>query len=186
VKKRGSVTLITLIFFFFAASALLRPTPAYAAPPNSTVAAATPIQYLVVIFEENNSFDHYFGTYPNATNPPGEPPFVAAPGTPTVNRLTEALLTNNPSLLNGANGAGAVNPFRLDRSQASTCDNNNHYKNEQQAYDAGLLDLFPLHTGATTSCPPEVVAPPGGERWRWATTTGIRLRPCGTTHSSTR
>jgi phospholipase C len=25
----------------------------------------TPIKYVVVIFQENNSFDHYFGTYPN-------------------------------------------------------------------------------------------------------------------------
>ena len=25
---------------------------------------ATPIKHLVVIFDENNSFDHYFGTYP--------------------------------------------------------------------------------------------------------------------------
>ena len=27
---------------------------------------ATPIQHLVIIFQENVSFDHYFGTYPNA------------------------------------------------------------------------------------------------------------------------
>jgi phospholipase C len=34
-------------------------------------ATATPIQHLVVIFQENASFDHYFGTYPNALNPKG-------------------------------------------------------------------------------------------------------------------
>ena len=38
---------------------------------NPTVAAAqsgttTPIKHLVVIFQENISFDHYFGTYPKA------------------------------------------------------------------------------------------------------------------------
>ena len=32
-------------------------------------ATATPIKHLVVIFQENVSFDHYFGTYPHATNP---------------------------------------------------------------------------------------------------------------------
>ena len=32
----------------------------------------TPIKHVVVIFDENNSFDHYFGTYPNALNLPGE------------------------------------------------------------------------------------------------------------------
>src|ERR1700756_3566947 len=29
----------------------------------------TPIKHLVVVFNENRSFDHYFGTYPNAINP---------------------------------------------------------------------------------------------------------------------
>ena len=38
-------------------------------------ATATPIKHLVVIFQENISFDHYFGTYPHATNPAGEPQF---------------------------------------------------------------------------------------------------------------
>ncbi|HEY0725657.1 MAG TPA: alkaline phosphatase family protein, partial [Pyrinomonadaceae bacterium] len=51
----------------------------------------TPIKHLVVIFQENVSFDHYFGTYPYATNPAGEPSFVAAPNTPSVNGLTPAL-----------------------------------------------------------------------------------------------
>src|SRR6516165_10219423 len=82
--------------------------------------SSTPIKHLVVIFDENVSFDHYFATYPNALNPAGEPAFHARRGTPTVNGLSAALLTNNPNALNPANGAGATNPFRLDRSQAAT------------------------------------------------------------------
>ncbi len=39
----------------------------------SAPATTTPINHVVVIFQENVSFDHYFGTYPNATNPQGEP-----------------------------------------------------------------------------------------------------------------
>src|SRR5437868_1544861 len=102
----------------------------------------TPIQHLVVIFQENVSFDHYFGTYPTALNPKGEPKFKAASKTPTVNGLTNALLNNNPNL-NPANGVGSSNPFRLDRSQAVTPDQNHDYTAEQQAFDAGLMDLFP-------------------------------------------
>ena len=30
-----------------------------------------PIKHLVVIFDENVSFDHYFGTYPKAANTDG-------------------------------------------------------------------------------------------------------------------
>src|SRR5262249_11717241 len=96
---------------------------------------------------------HYFGTYPNATNPAGEPPFHARPGTPTVNGYTNGLLSNNPNL-NPANGDGATNPFRLDRSQAVTADQDHDYTDEQLAFDKGLLDLFPLYVG-TAGPPPE-------------------------------
>jgi phospholipase C len=110
-----------------------------------------------VIFQENVSFDHYFGTYPHASNPPGEPHFHARPGTPTVNGLKGGLLTSNPNLLNPANGTDASNPFRLDRSQATTNDQNHAYGPEQSAYDFGLMDLFPKMVG-TAGPPPN--APP--------------------------
>lgn len=108
---------------------------------------ATPIKHLVIIYGENVSFDHYFATYPNATNPSGEPRFTAKSGTKTPNGLSGTLLTNNPNYTNTANGAGAANPFRLDRSQAATADQNHAYTAEEEAYDAGKMDLFPLYTG---------------------------------------
>src|SRR6202453_1842295 len=119
-------------------------------------ATATPIKHLVVIFQENVSFDHYFGTYPHATNPSGEPRFEALPGTPTVNGLTGSLLTNNPNATNKVNGTGASNPFRLDRSQAFTNDQDHDYTPEQLAFDHGLMDAFPASVG--TAGPP----PAGG------------------------
>ncbi|MGH8274051.1 MAG: phospholipase C, partial [Gammaproteobacteria bacterium] len=76
---------------------------------------------------------HYFGTYPHAKNPPGEPRFTAASGTPSVNGLTPALLHHNPNL---------ANPFRLARSQALTCDQTHAYTAEQRAYNAGMLNRF--------------------------------------------
>ena len=72
---------------------------------------ATPIKHLVVIFDENVSFDHYFATYPKAANPPGEPRFTAAPHTPRVNNLVAAhLLTRTPNFPNKANAPGAAEP----------------------------------------------------------------------------
>ncbi|MDT4971444.1 MAG: phospholipase [Pseudonocardiales bacterium] len=103
---------------------------------------ATPIQHLVVIFPENVSFDHYFGTYPVAANPSGQPAFHAATGTPHVDGLTTALLTNNP---NGAN------PRRLDRSEPFTCDNGHSYTAEQTAFNHGLMDKFISSTGPTAA-----------------------------------
>jgi phospholipase C len=133
-----------------AAVALCLCIPALASEPHRSAdryRTATPIKHLVVIFDENVSFDHYFATYPVARNPPGEPPFAAVAATPQVNNLATAhLLTNNPNL-NPKNGAGATNPFRLDRSQANTADQDHGYTAEQEAYDGGAADLFPLHTG---------------------------------------
>jgi phospholipase C len=118
-------------------------------PPAEWLPTATPIKHVVVIFDENISFDHYFATYPQAANPPGEPPFYPAPFTPRVNNLLTAnLLTDNPNL-NPANGSAASNPFRLDRTQASTTDQDHSYTPEQLAYDAGKADLFPLNTGSS-------------------------------------
>ena len=72
-----------------------------AVDPNS-LKTKTPIKHLVVVFNENRSFDHYFGTYPNAMNPEGEPIFEPAKNTPRdINNLTRAarrLLDNNPNL----------------------------------------------------------------------------------------
>jgi phospholipase C len=116
----------------------------------ASIATTTPIQHVVVIFNENISFDHYFGIYPKATNPPGQPRFVAMPNTPTVNGFSPGLLTNNPNL-NSANGAGASNPFRLNRTQALTADQNHNYGPEQSSFDRGLMDLFPLNTGTAGS-----------------------------------
>src|SRR5262249_15514281 len=100
---------------------------------------ATPIKHLVVIFQENVSFDHYFGTYPDAANTSGQP-FTALPGTPQVNGLLSpapgggTLLTNNP---NGAN------PGRYDPANVNdllTCDQNHDYTSEQQAFNGGKMD----------------------------------------------
>jgi phospholipase C len=118
--------------------------------PANAAKTATPIKHLVVIFNENVSFDHYFATYPSASNPPGEPRFVGVHGTPRVDSLASAnLLTKNPNT-NPENGADAALPFRLDRTQANTADQNHAYTAEQQAYNGGKADLFPKYTGKGT------------------------------------
>ena len=119
-----------------AASGALGLTSAPAGAVPSTT--STPIKHVVVIFQENVSFDHYFGTYPDATNSAGEPAFHAAPHTPSVNGLSGALLTENPN---------PFNPFRLDRSEPIICDQDHDYTAEQQAFDGGLMDTFPQFTG---------------------------------------
>jgi phospholipase C len=96
------------------------------------VSASTPIKHLVVIFDENISFDHYFGTYPKAANTDGTK-FHAASNTPRINGLTPSLLKNNPN---------QYNPSRLSPAQALTCDQNHGYGAEQKAYNGGKADKF--------------------------------------------
>ena len=120
----------------------------------------TPIKHLVVIFQENVSFDHYFGTYPNAANTSGQP-FHAAKGTPKVNNLLDTpgaggtgnLLTNNP---NKDAGGNQVNPRRYDPANINdvlTCDQNHDYGPEQMAFNGGQMDKFvtTVGTGSGTS-----------------------------------
>ena len=111
------------------------PSPVATARPSADHSSQTqtPISHLVVIFQENVSFDHYFATYPTAANPAGEPAFTAAQGTPAVNGLSGALLTSNPN---------ATQPFRLGRSQVQTCDQDHGYADEQAAFDGGRMDKF--------------------------------------------
>jgi phospholipase C len=88
-----------------------------------------------VIYDENISFDHYFGTYPgvNGLNTP-------APGGGT-------LLTNNP---NGANPR-LLNPNNI--TDLLTCDQNHNYTDEQTAFDNGAMDKFisTLGNGGTSA-----------------------------------
>jgi phospholipase C len=143
------------------------------------IRTATPIKHLVVIFQENVSFDHYFGTYPNALNLPGETPFVAKNSTPVVNSLKTPLdvnnkfaplagvdlINNNPNNNSSApgngkqNGSAASNPFRLAPSQALTNDQGHNESPEESAYDNGKMDGFPAWTGSSAP-PPSGLANP--------------------------
>ena len=134
-------------------------TPPVVITPTTASAA---IKHVVVIFGENISFDHYFGTYPNAANTPGDPVFTAAAGTPIPNNYVSnpSLLTQNPNLasngtVNSGNGSviGSIpsNPFRLTRAQAWTASQDHNYPDEQKAFDGGKMDLFPLYVGTANS-----------------------------------
>ena len=116
-----------------------------------TVATATPIHHLVVIFDENVSFDHYFGTYPHAANTDGQP-FSARPGTPSVDGLTPELLTHNPN---------KAQPMRLGGpGQLVTCSQDHEYTPEQLAFHGGAMDQFVEHTDVS-DCQPPVYKVPG-------------------------
>jgi phospholipase C len=69
----------------------------------------TPIKHVVVIFGENVSFDHYFGTYPNAANTDGQK-FAPASGTPAVDGLPPATASSLPTSLRHSTNRLTSNP----------------------------------------------------------------------------
>ena len=120
----------------------------------------TPIKHVVVIFQENVSFDHYFGTYPQAANTDGQK-FTAAKDTPAVAGLAPATAASLPASLQHSTNLltanpNQSNPQRLDSSANGltakgqgqlTCDQDHNYSDEQKAFDGGKMDLFVQSVG---------------------------------------
>jgi phospholipase C len=123
-----------------------------------TPGTATPIKHLVVIFDENISFDHYFGTYPFAANTDGST-FHARPGTPTVNGLYAKITPSGPVGPLLSSNPNLNNPVRLTHAQALTCDQDHDYTAEQQAFNGGKMDKFVQFTNNSSCSPPNYSAP---------------------------
>ncbi len=139
VVQRFAVLAVPVAVLGLVAACAHRP-----ADPAAEPATATPIRHLVVVYQENVSFDHYFGTYPRAAGVDGQP-FTAKADTPTMDGLTPELLTHNPN---------AVQPMRLGGpGQQVTCDQDHAYQAEQEAFNGGAMDRFVEHTEGE-SCPP--------------------------------
>src|ERR1700761_2479129 len=144
---------------------VLGTTPAYASSHEDQT--ATPIKHLVVIFQENVSFDHYFGTYPNAANTDGQN-FQAASGTPAVDGLLPATSSSLPADMQHSSNLITSNPNedlpqRLDSSATGlsgdtggqlTCDQDHDYSDEQQAFDGGKMDHFVQSVGTASGTSP--------------------------------
>ena len=154
------LTLAVILLILLDKSPLLSVVSATAAvtTTNATTSitnppTATPIKHLVVIYQENVAFDHYFATYPKAANPDPRFSFHASPNTPSINGLTTAgLLTNNTNL---------ANPFLLDRSQAALialCNPDHDYTALQKSFNGGLMDKFVENSGLRSqkNCDPKL------------------------------
>jgi phospholipase C len=112
---------------------------------------ASPIKHVVVLFDENVSYDHYFGTYPSAKNTDGTK-FYAVSSTPANdNLITSGNLTSNPN---------SYDPTRLSPDEAMTCDQNHAYGPEQKAANNGAMDAFPENV-SVDQCTGNLFGAPG-------------------------
>ena len=145
----------------------------------------TPIRHLVVIFQENVSFDHYFGTYPSAANTGGQPFAARAAHAGGGRADARHSLTSNPN---------SSQPARLDSSPTGlagsaggqlTCDQDHNYSDEQQAFDGGKMDQFVQSVGTARRHVAVRHSVQPVDR-SWTTTTATPSPRSGTTRSTTR
>ena len=120
--------------------------------PANAAKTATPIKHLVVIFNENVSFDHYFATYPSASQSAG--------------RAALRRLPRNAAGEQSGVGESADRITRIhqhgERRRCRRCRSGWTARRptpptrttptppEQQAYNGGKADLFPKYTGKGT------------------------------------
>jgi phospholipase C len=139
--RRGGATAAVAVTAAALITASQVGTSSASVTPNRSNLTSTPIKHVVVLFDENVSFDHYFATYPKAANTDGTPFHAQAPA-PKVNNLKAAkLLKKNPNL---------YPPSRLGPAQALTCDQNHNYGPEQKAEDGGANDQFVQNVSVDT------------------------------------
>jgi phospholipase C len=109
----------------------------------------SPIKHTIILYQENISFDHYFGTYGHGSN-----------GIPA---------GSTQSYTNGTATWGPYAPAQLlGTTQSRTCDVDHNYSNMIKMVDHGAMDQFlqfgndkTVGTPATT-CPKfETLTPPG-------------------------
>ncbi len=110
----------------------------------------TPIKHLVVIFQENVSFDHYFATYPVAANVAGETLQGTGVAAPDLHRVAPHARRRSTR----SAGAGLTRPGQPQQRPAVPADPGagGHVRpgpqlpGEQKAYNGGLMDKFVENT----------------------------------------
>ncbi|MCZ8513766.1 stalk domain-containing protein [Paenibacillus filicis] len=108
---------------------LLFPYASARAADSPSPATASPVKHLVVIFQENRSFDNYFGTYPNA------PGFRPLPGTPAAEGIPQGSYNLDE---NGKQ----VAPFLFSNEELQTADVNHNFDDMAKAVNGGKMDGF--------------------------------------------
>src|ERR1700736_3870984 len=107
-----------IVLAMVAAMVLATATSAGAESPDKT---RSPIKHTIILYQENISFDHYFGTYGHGSN-----------GIPAGATLTYT---------NGAQSWGPYAPTQLSgTTQSRTCDVDHNYSNMIRMANHGAMD----------------------------------------------
>ncbi|MCI4320318.1 MAG: alkaline phosphatase family protein [Thermoplasmata archaeon] len=88
-----------------------------------TAAPSSPLQHLVVVLQENHTFDNYFGSYPNA----------------------DGTLGKDLCLPNAASGGPCTRPFHA--TSRTPADMNHNWSSAHADFDGGRMDAFVYSEG---------------------------------------
>jgi phospholipase C len=91
-------------------------------------ASQLPIKHIVVILQENHTFDNYFGTYPGVNGLGNYTALPSAPGAPPTQR-----------------------PFPINTSRPMSGNLNNSWTAAHRAYDNGTMDGFVIAQGSNAT-----------------------------------
>ena len=160
MRKPGTVARLLLLLAVlvgcrFAPPAVSSPTPT--APPTPTpedklAMARSKIKHIVIIMQENRSFDHYFGTYPGADGIPMQNgvPTVCVPD-PSTGRCVQPYHNKNDINSGGPHGtvaaANDIDGGKMDgfiasfRTAPGQCDN----PNTPGCSKSGMMDVMGWH-----------------------------------------
>jgi phospholipase C len=148
---RRTATALAILFALVPTIASAGGSEADGSSQDSVSGARSPIQHTIILYQENISFDHYFGTYGHGSN-----------GIPAGSALTYS---------NGTQSWGPFQPSKLSgKTQNFTCDVDHGYADMIKMADGGAMDRY-LQLGndkivpnpsTPTTCPKfETVSPPG-------------------------
>lgn len=122
-------TLVSLTAAAAMTAGLLVPFATAQAAENDGTATNSPIKHLVVIYQENRSYDNYFGTYPSA------PGFNALPGTPKAEGIPDGSYNLDEK-------GNKVAPFLFTKEELQTPDVDHGFDDMAKAANGGKMDGF--------------------------------------------
>ncbi|QYR19615.1 hypothetical protein KZ483_17115 [Paenibacillus sp. sptzw28] len=126
MRKIVSLTAITALTV-----GLIVPFASVQASVAASTGTSSPIKHLVVIYQENRSYDNYFGTYPTA------PGFKALPGTPKAEGIPDGSYNLDEN-------GNKVAPFLFSNQELQTLDVDHGYDDMAKAVNGGKMDGFYL------------------------------------------
>jgi phospholipase C len=120
-------------FFLMAVLGASQFDPAKAGPAQADPQAATPIKHLVVLMQENHTFDNYFGTYPGADGLPADTKMPIEPKDPSIGSVTPWHIGNSTITDLSHNAATYLEQFDNGKMDGFVSALNNRNQNGRQA-----------------------------------------------------